>query len=89
MKKTLRIFAAFLSVAALNIGISITYAQGTAFTYQGRISDSGTNFNGTGQFEFALVTSTNGQQATATATMGGLAGNEFVSSCSVGVGGSG
>ncbi|MDE3066311.1 MAG: tail fiber domain-containing protein [Verrucomicrobiota bacterium] len=44
-------------------------AQGTAFTYQGRVLDNGTNFTGAGQFQFALVTSTNtSQQATAVAT---------------------
>src|SRR5215469_9706157 len=64
-------------------------AQGTAFTYQGRVTDTGTNFNGTGQFQFALVTSTNGQQATATAIMGGVSPNEFLSSCTLGFGGSG
>lgn len=43
-------------------------AQGTVFTYQGRVTDNGTNFNGAGQFKFALVTSTNtSSQATATA----------------------
>ncbi|MGP8240134.1 MAG: hypothetical protein ACLQVW_32625 [Limisphaerales bacterium] len=34
-------------------------AQGAAFTYQGRITDNGTNFTGVGQFEFALVTPAN------------------------------
>jgi formylglycine-generating enzyme required for sulfatase activity len=43
-------------------------AQGTVFTYQGRVLDNGANFTGTGQFQFALVTSTNtSRQATATA----------------------
>jgi len=44
------------------------HAQGTVFTYQGQVLDNGTNFNGTGQFQFALVTSTNvASQAGATA----------------------
>ena len=44
------------------------YAQNTVFTYQGRVTANGTNFNGTGQFKFALVTSTNfSRQATAVA----------------------
>jgi hypothetical protein len=48
--------------------ISNVTAQNTAFTYQGRITDNGTNFTGAGQFKFALVTSTNfNHQATATA----------------------
>ncbi len=42
------------------------FAQPTEFTYQGRLTDHGTNFTGTGHFEFALVTSSNANQ-TATA----------------------
>ncbi|HEV2328750.1 MAG TPA: tail fiber domain-containing protein [Verrucomicrobiae bacterium] len=89
MKNTLRALAACLPVAVLNLLISIAYAKSTAFTYQGRVTDNGTNFNGTGQFEFALATGTNGQQATATATMGGVSPNEFLSSCTVSIEGSG
>jgi hypothetical protein len=44
-------------------------AQNTVLTYQGQVQDSGTNFTGIGQFEFALVTSSNANfTATATAT---------------------
>ena len=68
---------------------STAFGQGTAFTYQGRVTDNGTNFNGTGQFQFELVTSTNGQPAAATAIMGGVSPNQFLSSCTVGNGGSG
>src|SRR5208282_1004007 len=40
--------------------------------YQGRIVDGGTNFNGTGQFEFALVSGpVAGRQATATVQLSG------------------
>jgi hypothetical protein len=40
--------------------------------YQGRVVDAGTNFDGTGQFTFALLAATNvAQQATATANLGG------------------
>ena len=63
-----------------------TFAQGTAFTYQGRVLNNGTNFNGTGQFKFALVTSTNNShQATATANLSGT----FVTSYTVTAGGNG
>lgn len=61
----------FLVMAVLGPVIMATtiQAQSTAFTYQGRITDNGTNFSGAGQFEFALVTSTNvSTQATAVAT---------------------
>lgn len=67
-----------------------TFAQGTMFTYQGRVTDNGTNFTGTGLFKFALVTSTNtSSQATATAIMGGSSPNEFVNNYNVLNGGSG
>jgi hypothetical protein len=65
-------------------------AQDTVFTYQGQVTDNGTNFNGIGQFQFALVTSTNfNQQATATASLGGVSPNYFVSGCTLVNGGSG
>ncbi|HTV39809.1 MAG TPA: hypothetical protein VMF08_04485 [Candidatus Sulfotelmatobacter sp.] len=60
----------FFIVLAILAGFNRVNAQGTAFSYQGRVTDNGTNFNGLGQFKFALVTSTNvSQQATATATI--------------------
>jgi hypothetical protein len=47
-------------------------AQNTVFTYQGQVTDHGTNFTGTGQFKFALVLSTNtSSQADAKAKIGG------------------
>jgi hypothetical protein len=53
-------------------------------------TDNGTNFTGTGQFQFALVTSTNTSvQATATGNMGGSSPNEFVESFNLTSGGSG
>ncbi|HTV39900.1 MAG TPA: tail fiber domain-containing protein [Candidatus Sulfotelmatobacter sp.] len=59
---------AMAALLALNLQSSIARAQGTAFTYQGRVTDNGTNFNGTGQFKFALATGINvASQATATA----------------------
>jgi formylglycine-generating enzyme required for sulfatase activity len=65
-------------------------AQGTVFTYQGSVLDHGTNFTGTGQFKFALVTSTNAtSQATATAIMGGSSPYEFVENFNITSGGSG
>ncbi len=65
-------------------------AQETAFTYQGRVTDNGTNFNGTGLFKFALVTSTNiSSQATATANMGNTSPNEYVASFNLVSGGNG
>lgn len=89
LRCNLKVVLVMLALATLASALSIARAQGAAFTYQGRITDSGTNFNGIGQFEFALVTSTNGQQATATAVMGGASPNEFVSSITVNSGGGG
>ena len=59
--------AAFALLLTLYSQLSTIHAQDTEFTYQGLVTDSGTNFTGTGQFEFALVTSTNSNN-TATAT---------------------
>ncbi len=38
-------------------------AQISAFTYQGRVTDNGTNFTGAAKFKFVLVTSTNASLA--------------------------
>lgn len=46
---TLSLLASALCLPALG--------QDTVFTYQGQVLDHGTNFNGPGQFKFALVTS--------------------------------
>ncbi len=66
-------------------------AQDTVFTYQGRVLANGTNFTGTGQFKFALITSTNiiGSQATATAILGGTSPYEYVVGYTIVSGGSG
>jgi hypothetical protein len=76
----------FATLSALSLGMNAVHAQTTVFTYQGRVLDNGTNFNGTGQFKFALVTSTNfNHQATATANLSGT----FVTSYNIISGGSG
>ena len=78
------LFAASLGLAPLAM------AESTVFTYQGRVLVNGTNFTGPGQFKFALVTSTNANhQATATANLGGVFPNYFVSSCTLNYGGNG
>jgi hypothetical protein len=88
MKTTVR----HLSIAlTLILGIHFSAGQGTAFTYQGRVTDNGANFNGNGQFKFALVTSTNvNHSATATANLtSDGSGHFFVSSYTVNSGGNG
>lgn len=57
--KSKRIILALLTLPILSTQLSIVLAQNTVFTYQGRVTDNSTNFNGIGQFQFALVTSTN------------------------------
>jgi Chaperone of endosialidase len=63
------------------------FAQGTVFTYQGRVTVGGTNFTGAGQFKFALVTSTNANH-TATATANTPSGG-FITGYTVVDGGNG
>jgi hypothetical protein len=90
MKHLLQAAALWLLLLTLVSQLSTAHAQGTAFTYQGRVTDNGTNFTGAGQFQFALVTSTNfNHQATATANLNGVSPNYFVSSCTLNNGGSG
>src|ERR1035437_2939718 len=76
-----------LALATLNAPLATAHAQGTAFTYQGRVTDNGTNFTGAGQFKFALVTSTNtSSQATGTAN---APNGGFITGYTVTAGGSG
>ncbi len=83
MKTKFHLLTLFL---ALLPGINRAAAQDIVFTYQGRVTDNGSNFDGAGQFQFALVTSTNlNLQATATANLNG----PFVISYNIISGGSG
>jgi len=66
--------------------LPICSAQNTVFTYQGHLTDSGTNFNGAGQFEFALVTSNNSSYTTYWSNDGtSVNGSEPAASVSVAV----
>ena len=59
-------------LSAIFFGLQLADAQNTVLTYQGHVTDNGTNFAGTGQFKFALVTSTNyNHQAVATPNLNG------------------
>ncbi len=89
MKATLRIFLVLLT-STLAAAFNRASAQNAIIMYQGHVMDNGTNFTGTGQFKFGLVTSTNvNSQATATATMGGTAPHEFVNNFNLVLQGSG
>jgi hypothetical protein len=77
-----------LLLAAANPGAA--RAQNTMFTYQGRVTDNGTNFNGPGQFKFALIATTNvSSQATASAILAGVSPHQTVTNYVVFSGGSG
>jgi hypothetical protein len=82
-----KLFIALTSLAILSSQLSSLRAQSTAFTYQGRVMDNGTNFSGAGQFKFALVTSTNANH-TATATANAPSGG-FITGYVITSGGSG
>src|SRR2546423_9444194 len=72
--------------ATLNSQLPTVFAQNIIVTSQGRVTASGTNFTGVGQFKFVLVTSTNNTRtATATANLSG----SFVTSYTVTSGGNG
>ncbi len=82
---SVRLLLSLLLFSAVSISPTLL-AQSTTFTYQGRVTDNGTNFTGSGSFKFALVTSTNtSSQATATAHLTGT----FVTSCTVVLAGNG
>ena len=87
MKTKLSGLFALALLSTLNLQLSTCFAQNTVFTYQGRVTDNGTNFNGAGQFEFALVTSTNANH-TATATANAPSGG-FITGYVVTSGGNG
>jgi len=69
MKNRKTLGQGWLIALAMLAGIIHLTAQTTEFTYQGRVTDNGANFTGTGQFEFSLVYNTNvNSQASATVT---------------------
>src|ERR1039458_4995522 len=47
-------------LSALNSQLSIAFAQGTAFTYQGRLQNNGSPASGTYNLTFAVFTDSNG-----------------------------
>ncbi|HEY1787636.1 MAG TPA: tail fiber domain-containing protein, partial [Verrucomicrobiae bacterium] len=84
MKMRFTIFPTLLLMALYGPGLQ---AQNVVVAYQGSIQDGGTNFTGTGLFQFALVTSSNANQ-TATATAEAPV-NGFITAIDVAFGGSG
>jgi len=51
---------ALLALATFNLQLSTAYAQGTAFTYQGRLSNGGTGATGSYDFRFRLAADNQG-----------------------------
>jgi hypothetical protein len=88
MKTKFHSLSIVLALLALStISLSTAHAQNTVFTYQGRVTDNGTNFTGAGQLQFALVTSTNTSR-TATATANAPSGG-YITGYTVTAGGNG
>lgn len=74
MKKTLQSAAVWLLLATLNAGLLTAYAQGTAFTYQGRLNDGSTFANGSYDLLFTLYnTNTTGVALAGPATNSAVA----------------
>lgn len=59
-KLTLKVATALLSLSTINPQLSICLAQGTAFTYQGRLNDDGAPANGIYDLRFAIYDSSGG-----------------------------
>src|SRR5437667_3500184 len=54
------LFAAALLLSTFNFQLSTLFAQGTAFSYQGRLSDNGSPANGNYDLTFALFSVSSG-----------------------------
>ncbi|HEX7570666.1 MAG TPA: hypothetical protein VF492_09190, partial [Verrucomicrobiae bacterium] len=59
MKRILPCAAALLLLAGINQTLSTAHAQGTAFTYQGRLNNGGSPASGIYDLRFAIYDSTN------------------------------
>src|SRR2546421_1770340 len=57
---------ALLGLLTLNLQLSTAFAQGTAFTYQGHLTESGNAFSGTAEFQATLWSTPAGGTALAT-----------------------
>lgn len=62
--------AAFVVLAAVDCQLAVVFAQGTAFTYQGRLNQNSTPANGLYDFQFAIYdASTQGQAVASTVSV--------------------
>jgi hypothetical protein len=60
MKKTIQYAAALLLLSTINCSLSTLRAQGTAFTYQGKLYDGATRATGSYDLTFAVFSDSNG-----------------------------
>jgi len=58
--KTIRLLLACAALSTLNLQLSTAFAQGTAFTYQGVLSQSGAAVNGSNDLTFTLYNASSG-----------------------------
>src|SRR4051794_6650797 len=58
--KTIRLLLACAKLSILNLQLSTAIAQGTAFTYQAVLSQSGTAINGSNDLTFTLYNASSG-----------------------------
>src|SRR5271165_5781458 len=66
IKSTVKFLAlAFLAHSTLNSQLSTAFAQGTAFTYQGRLQNNGSPASGTYNLTFSLFNASSGGGAVA------------------------
>src|SRR5271165_4206494 len=70
----------FIVILALGLGLTVTARAQVPgiINYQGRVSVSGTNFNGTGQFEFALMDGGSNVAVRATASVNSFDGSRGI-----------
>jgi len=89
MKKLLHYAACFLLLSTINYPLSTAHAQGTAFTYQGRLNDANGLATGTYDFTFTLfATNTTGVALAGPVTNAALAVSNglFTTTINFGVG---
>ena len=73
MKTKLKLIAALALLSALNQQLSTVSAQGTAFTYQGRLNDGADLAGGSFDLKFSLFNVSSGGSAMAAAAVNAIA----------------
>src|SRR4051794_23125852 len=67
--KTIRLLLACAALSILNLQLSTAFAQGTAFTYQGVLSQSGAVVNGSNDLTFTLYDAASGGNTVGTSNV--------------------